>query len=43
MWIGQEEICKNFKQAIRDKIQQDWLEKWWITTKKLMEEQIRQY
>jgi hypothetical protein len=34
-------ICKNFKQAIRDKIQQEWLETWWTTTKKLTLSQIQ--
>jgi hypothetical protein len=42
MWISQEKICKNFKQAIRDKIQQDRLETWLTTTKKLAESQINQ-
>jgi hypothetical protein len=41
VWIGNEKICKNFKQSIRDKIQQDRLEKWWKTTKKLTEVQIQ--
>jgi hypothetical protein len=35
VWIGHEKICKNFKQAIREKTQQERLETWWTTTKKL--------
>ena len=41
VWIGPKKICKNFKQAIRDKLQTDRLEKWWKSTKKLTESQIR--
>jgi hypothetical protein len=41
VWIGDEKICKNFKQGIRDKIQKDRLEKWWTMTKKLTEGQIQ--
>jgi hypothetical protein len=41
VWIGQEQICKNFKQVRRDKIQQEWLETWSTTTKKLTVSQIQ--
>jgi hypothetical protein len=41
IWIDNEKICKNFKHAIREKLQQRRLEQWWKTTKKLDEDQIQ--
>jgi hypothetical protein len=41
VWIDNENICKNFKQAIREKLERRQLETWWKSTKKLALNQIQ--
>lgn len=41
IWIDNEKICKKFKPAIGEKLQRQRLEQWWLSAKKLDEDQTR--